>query len=96
MDNEEARKRMMMQLVPDDWDKTPLVVAHELAALIKQGMADQGTAVDSGGCNGSADLWFKVNGVEFYLTIRRSNNQLIKEDKMTAPRLDGPDKPELS
>lgn len=43
-----------------------------------QGIADTG-GCDSGGGLGHSDFWVKIDGVEYYLQGRRSNNQLAKD-----------------
>ena len=42
---------------------------------------DEGTAIDSGSGDGCADLWVTVQGVEYFISIRKSNNQLAREGK---------------
>lgn len=76
--SEEERQKIMMECVPANWDNKPLVLASEIRQFLKT-IADEGTGIDSGGCDGCADLWVKVGGVEYYVTIRKSNNQLAKE-----------------
>lgn len=57
--------------------------AYNLAAEIKNFLysacADHGTYIDSGAGNGSADLWVTVGGVEFFITVQKSNNQKAVE-----------------
>ena len=70
--------RAMMGLVPPDWDKSALVLAQEISAMLKN-IVDEGTAIDSGGGDGSADLWATVDGKEYFINVRKSNGQLKKE-----------------
>jgi hypothetical protein len=49
-----------------------------LCALLKN-VIDSGTSIDTGGGRDSADLWAKIGGVEYYMTVRKSNNQLASE-----------------
>lgn len=82
MDEEtEKRVRDMMNMVPDHWDKGPMVLASEVKRFLMS-VADHGTGVDSGGGDGLADLWVTVDGIEYYLTIRKSNGQLTREGKL--------------
>jgi hypothetical protein len=36
-----------------------------------QSIKDEGTAIDSGGGLGSADLWVKIQGDEYYISISK-------------------------
>ncbi len=79
MTDEDDRKRDMMGgMIPTEWDMKPVGLAHEISRLL-DGVKDEGTAVDTGTGDGSANLWITVDGIEFYLTIRRSNNQLKRD-----------------
>ena len=73
--DKEERVRVLMSLVPEDWDSAPLTLAHEISRLLGS-LKDEGTAIDSGGGDGRANLWVTVDGVEYYLTICRSNQGL--------------------
>ncbi len=53
-------------------------VAHEIAALLRS-IKDEGTEIDTGAGMGSADLWITIAGVEWFITVRKSNNQRAKE-----------------
>ncbi len=44
-------------------------LARELKEMLNS-IKDEGTAIDSGGGAGGADLWVKVQGVEYAITIR--------------------------
>lgn len=50
----------------------------EISDLL-QTVRDHGTVSDTGGGMGQADLWVTVQGVEYFVTVRKSNNQLAKE-----------------
>lgn len=78
MSEDAKRVAHMMQLIPEHWDKAPLILAHEIRAFLMS-VKDEGTGIDSGGGDGDADLWVKVQGVEYYINIRKSNTQLLKE-----------------
>ena len=75
---EEEHIKAVHELMPADWDKGPASLALELSTLLNP-VADEGTFIDSGAGAGSADLWVTVGGVEYFLTIRRSNNQLRRD-----------------
>jgi hypothetical protein len=76
----EMRHRSIAQILPADWDSAPFTMASEIRDLLKQKI-DQGTSIDSGCGNGHADLWFSVGGIEFYLTLSRSNRQIGIDSK---------------
>ena len=82
----DARAGQIMDLIPAEWDKTALVFVDELRKALDH-LKDQGTSIDTGGGDGCADLWIKVGGVEFYLTVRKSNNQLASEGRELPPLL---------
>ena len=77
------------------WDGKPLSLAHEIMGFLEQ-VKDGGTSIDSGTGNTEvslrdgncetmeANLWVKVQGVEYFLSIRKSNNQLVSEGKLKA------------
>jgi hypothetical protein len=70
-DDGDKRVRMVEDLVPAHWDRKPLGLAHELRNMLKS-VADEGTAIDSGGGDGCADLWVTVQGVEYWIAIKPS------------------------
>jgi hypothetical protein len=78
--NHEVACRIMMDSMPEDWDKRPVLLALEIRNLISS-MKDEGTAIDSGTDGASGDLWVTVQGVEYYINIRKLNNQIAKEEK---------------
>ena len=55
-------------LPPDDVAQ----IRKEIAAFIRSALADEGTAIDAGGGFGGFDLWFTVGGIEYVLTVSRS------------------------
>ena len=77
------RAAQVQDLVPEHWDKGPLGLVHELRQMLFS-VADEGTGIDSGGGDGSADLWVTIQGVEYFITARRSNGQIAK-DALPAP-----------
>jgi hypothetical protein len=74
------RARVMMDTLPPDWDMAPILLAHEIRTFL-QSIKDQDTQIDSGTDGASGDLWVTIQGVEWFISIRRSNNQLAKEGK---------------
>ena len=50
----------------------------EISELLNS-VRDNGTSSDTGGGMGQADLWVTVQGVEYFVTVRKSNNQLRRE-----------------
>ncbi len=41
-------------------------------------MKDDGTEIDSGGGLGSRDFWVKIDGVEYFVSVRWSNAERMK------------------
>ena len=80
MTDDPARARAMMDIIPSHWDRSPIVLAREIRSFLAS-VKDEGTGIDSGGCDGGGDLWVTVQGVEYFITIRKSNKQLISEGK---------------
>lgn len=76
----DRRHSKVADLLPEDWDREPFSLMTELRDLLST-VKDVGTSIDSGSGDGYADLWVTVGGVEYYITARRSNNQLTKEGK---------------
>jgi len=70
MDHSEGDKRVRIvhDLIPADWNKVPLSLAHELREFLKS-VVDEGTNIDSGGGDGVADLWPVIGGVEYHIAI---------------------------
>lgn len=64
----DKRVRIIHELIPANWNKGPLSLAHELRQLLKP-VVDEGTNIDSGGGDGCADLWPIIGGVEYYISI---------------------------
>ena len=76
--SDSSREDAMMALVPSEWDARPLNAALEIKSALKS-IIDSGTSIDSGGCDGAADLWAKIDGVEYLITIKPSGGQRRKE-----------------
>lgn len=66
--------KIVHDLIPPEWDKGPLSLAHEIRQFLKS-VADEGTSIDSGGGDGCADLWVQIGGIEYYIAIARSKAQ---------------------
>lgn len=66
------------------WDNRPRSLMLELREIL-QNVKDQGTSIDSGGGDGTGDLWVTVGGVEYFVSIRLSNNQLAKQNAQAKP-----------
>lgn len=79
--SEEERARIAREIAPKHWDMGPAAFRDELRALLRTTLADQGTSIDTGGGDGMADLWVTCGGVEFFITIRKSNGQIAREGK---------------
>ena len=70
----DKRVKIVHDMIPEHWDKGPLSLAHELRNLLKP-VVDENTSIDSGGGDGMADLWATIDGVEYYIAIKRSAKQ---------------------
>lgn len=70
---DEASKRIqeVVSVAPKDWDMKPHSLVLEVREFLNS-VKDEGTGIDSGTGDGQADLWVTVQGVEYYLTIKRS------------------------
>ncbi len=64
----DERVRQVMDLIPPDWDKGPMVLSTEIRNFLKS-IVDEGTSIDSGGGDGIADLHPVVGGVEYHVQI---------------------------
>jgi hypothetical protein len=76
----DKRHAIMQGLIPAHWDRSAATLASEIRDFLKN-IKDEGTNIDSGGGDGSADLWVTVGGVEYFINIAKSGNQLEKEQK---------------
>jgi len=77
-DESDKRATQVANMIPDDWDGKPLGLAHEIREYLKT-VVDEGTEIDSGGSDGTGDLWATVGGVEYIINIKKSNFQLRRE-----------------
>lgn len=62
-----------------DPDLEQMMVARDKIRTALEAITDTGSVIDSGAGMGSADLWPKIDGVEYYVEIRRSNAQQAKD-----------------
>lgn len=78
-EDEKDREKHVFEVASNaGFDMRPYSVVTELKRVLAS-LADHGTSMDSGTGSRSADLWLTIGGVEYFLTVRPSNNQLIKE-----------------
>jgi hypothetical protein len=54
-------------------------VAEEIMSFLRLAVIDEGTGFDTGGGMGQRDVWFKVDGREYFMTLRPSNAQILKD-----------------
>ena len=69
-------------VIHPDGDRKPLSVTDELRGLLDS-VKDHGTEISSGTDGVSGDLWITIQGIEYFISIRKSNFQLSKERKLT-------------
>lgn len=80
----DERHKKVLDMVPPEWDRKPLGLASELRGFL-QTIKDEGTHIDSGGGDGTGDLWVTVQGVEYFIAVNKSNKQLIAEGFLVPP-----------
>jgi len=76
--SEEDRARKMMDMIPAEWDRRPISLIYEIRGFLEN-VKDQGTSMDSGTNGTCGDLWVTIQGVEYLVTVQKSNAQLAKE-----------------
>jgi hypothetical protein len=81
--SEQERMRRVMDLIPADWDRKPVSLIYEIRGFLEN-VKDQGTSMDSGTDGTCGDLWVTIQGIEYFITVKKSNAQLAKEG-MLAP-----------
>lgn len=64
----DERVRRVMELIPSDWDKGPMILSTEIRNFLKT-IVDEGTNIDSGGGDGLADLHPIICGIEYHVQI---------------------------
>lgn len=72
----DVRHEMVMGIVPKEWDCGPMVLASEIRDFLKS-IKDEGTALDSGGGDGCADLWVTVGGTEYCIAIKKTGKPAL-------------------
>lgn len=83
-DKSDKRHTIVAGMLPADWDQKPFGLAGEIRAFLGS-VKDEGTEIDSGSGDGCADLWVTVQGVEYFISVRKSNKQLVREGKLPTP-----------
>lgn len=83
-DASDKRHFGVASILPDGWDRRPFSLATEIRAFLKS-IADANTSIDSGGGDGTGDLWVTVQGVEYYVTVAKSKKQMIRESALPPP-----------
>lgn len=68
MSDSGKRQSEVVHIAPSEWDMRPYMIATEIRDFLHS-VKDEGSSIDSGAGNGSADLWVKVQGVEYLITI---------------------------
>lgn len=84
MTDREKATQWLHDIIPADWDRKPLSLAHEIRMFLDN-VKDQGTEIDSGTDGTCGDLWVTIQGIEYLITVKKSNNQLAKEGKLPPP-----------
>jgi hypothetical protein len=74
----DKRHSIVAHILPPEWDQEPFSLAGEIRSHLMT-VKDAGTEIDSGGGDGCADLWVTVQGVEYYVSVRKSNAHLDRE-----------------
>lgn len=78
---EKSRVTRMMDAIPSEWDRAPISLALEIRGFL-QNVKDEGSQIDSGTDGICGDLWVTVQGIEYLVTVKKSNAQLAKEGKL--------------
>lgn len=78
-----STKRWLHENLPPDWDARPLSLAHEISGFLES-IKDEGTHIDSGTDGVQGDLWVKVQGVEYFVSVKRSQWQIVQDGKHDA------------
>jgi hypothetical protein len=79
-DASDKRHSQVARLLPEDWDRRPFAVATEIRQLLNT-IKDADTTIDSASGSDTAYLWVTIDGIEYYISIRRSNLQLARQEK---------------
>lgn len=81
-DDRKARRRVLHEILADTHDAAPLLIAHELVDLMQGTICDEGKPCDTGAGFGGADIWAWIGGREYFINIRPSKGQLMREGKV--------------
>lgn len=84
--SEQERIRQVMDMIPSDWDRKPISLIYEIRGFLEN-VKDQGSSMDSGSDGTCGDLWVTIQGIEYLITVKKSNAQLAKEGKLPPPHL---------
>jgi hypothetical protein len=84
MSDREKATRWLHDVIPPEWDRKPLSIAHEIRTFLDS-VKDQGTEIDSGTDGVCGDLWVTIQGIEYIISVKKSNAQLAKEGKLPPP-----------
>lgn len=82
--SKQERERIVLDSMPPGWDRRLISLAYEIRGFLDS-VKDAGTFIDSGTDGNSGDLWVTIQGVEYFVTIRKSNRQLTREGKLLPP-----------
>lgn len=63
-----------------DYPRDAAGLRDEISELLNS-VRDHGTSSDTGGGMAQADLWVTVQGIEYFITVKKSNNQKHREDE---------------
>jgi hypothetical protein len=84
MNDREKSTRWLHDIIPSEWDRKPLSIAHEIRTFLDS-VKDQGTEIDSGTDGVCGDLWVTIQGIEYLVTVKKSQGQLAREGKLSSP-----------
>lgn len=71
----------VIKTMPESWDKRPVSLALEIRSFLES-VKDEGTHIDSGTDGVTGDLWVKVGGVEYTVTVFKTGTvQLCNAEK---------------
>ncbi len=76
-DEDRTRVANDMAFSMSDWEHMPRSFMLELRDML-EAKKDDGTHIDTGGGDGTGDLWVTVGGIEYFVSVRLSNAQLAK------------------
>ena len=77
-DQRDRTKEVMHIGMVEGFDMRAYSLAIEIKEFLRT-IADEGTGIDTGTFAREADIDVTIGGVEYYITVRPSNVQLLKE-----------------